>query len=420
MYNNEIVKLRNEGPSVVYDSLYENNQIINYEVAENKVTLTIENEITPTMEMEVIKVDTEGNPIEGVQFSLYTPVLEKWITDVTDEHGIISFDLPLWSYMIEGDVWLSTWFELYENSVPEGYILGDRIEGYINSCNDEMDDCDAWGDNLVDFIIDPIEKKATLTVENESIPTIELELIKVDTEGNPVEGAEFSLYHVDFDEYITGVTDEHGIIVFNLPFETYEPGSPVLAGGFGLMSLGSMGCVDFILQETSVPRGYLLNDLPIGGRIRWDCGEIEDVWFDSEACTNVIDFVIDSSGEKAVLTVENEILYTTELEILKVDTKGNPIEGVEFGLYEGATDSYMTGITDENGKLIFNVPIGRFREEEDGVHSESQIVVQELEVPEGYILNNTPIRNVCVLSRWRNNICRLRSLRLRRNGLCIR
>ena len=188
----------------------------------------------------------------------------------------------------------------------------------------------------MDYVLD--ENKLVVTIENEILPIIELELLKVDTKGNPVEGAEFSLYVEELDEYMTGVTDEHGIIIFDIPLYIPEFDE----------SNGLSRWVNFTLQEISVPEGYLLDASPIEGYIDWYDGEICYV---SAWTGNVINFVIDSSKEKAILTVENEIYdpsYTIE-KTLKAGQR-NPV-------IPGETVKYVVTVTNTGEIDLHNLVI---------------------------------------------------------------
>ena len=210
------------------------------------------------------------------------------------------------------------------------------------------------------------------------IDPFDIEILKVDTDGNPIEGVEISLYEEFSDTYITGMTDEYGTLTFNVSeIATWSR---------------------YIIQEISVPSGYLLNIIPfefdvsIGfeGDWWWIYNTYAGTYSGYEGRFNdskIIYFGTEEEVHKISITIANEEETPCSLEILKVDTNGNPIPGVVFSveMYDGYEVSYRTGMTDENGRLVFNI-----LQDYDG---DIDCEICELEAPKEYVLNSTPMRN---------------------------
>ena len=82
-----------------------------------------------------------------------------------------------------------------------------------------------------------------------------------------------------------------------------------------------------------------------------------------------------------------EIKYDKlELEINKTDDSKIPLQGVKFLLYNNETGEVLGEyVTDKAGKIKID-----FRKDLN-IHDDISVRVQEISVPEGYLLNNTPI-----------------------------
>ena len=76
-----------------------------------------------------------------------------------------------------------------------------------------------------------------------------------------------------------------------------------------------------------------------------------------------------------------------ELQVLKLDSDGNPLKGVEFTLYQGseATGTEIaSGATDENGLLIFSQTVENGPGTANAVLTEGNYILKETETLEGY------------------------------------
>ncbi len=95
----------------------------------------------------------------------------------------------------------------------------------------------------------------------------------------------------------------------------------------------------YYIQEIKSPTGYLLD---------------ETKYY----------FEITSSSEDIVITVYEDII-TSKIEIVKVFATSDsevmtPESSVQFGIYDSSNNLIMTTITDENGRLTFELPYGSY------------------------------------------------------------
>ncbi|WP_066891757.1 SpaA isopeptide-forming pilin-related protein [Clostridium nigeriense] len=151
--------------------------------------------------IKIKKLDQDGNKVTGAEFTLYNNDDEVIETSVTNEDGIALFkDIVYGEYYIK------------ETKTPEGYIGSDeKIEVSVKE------------NNLV-YLYE---------VENTRIKgTIEIK--KVDEDGNPLKGAEFTLYNKEGKEISKSISDENGLV----RFEDVDYGK-------------------YLLKETKAPEGYI-------------------------------------------------------------------------------------------------------------------------------------------------------------------
>lgn len=151
--------------------------------------------------IKIKKLDQDGNKVIGAEFALYNSADEVIETSVTNEDGIALFkDIVYGEYYIK------------EIKTPEGYIGSDeKIEVSVKE------------NNLV-YLYE---------VENTRIKgTIEIK--KVDEDGNPLKGAEFTLYNKEGKEISKSISDENGLV----RFEDVDYGK-------------------YLLKETKAPEGYI-------------------------------------------------------------------------------------------------------------------------------------------------------------------
>lgn len=168
-----IVYIDSEGQNVIaVGNLPDINTTITLNVIENKI--------------KVIKVSDENNPLQGVTFALYDELGNVLDIQVTDKFGTISFiGLKTGNYVLK------------ELATIDGYILDN--EEYEIELNGEEE----------------------ITITNK-YQTGNLEILKVDSNNNPIFETEFTLYDENNNKLGVYTTDENGkILVENLKLGSY-------------------------------------------------------------------------------------------------------------------------------------------------------------------------------------------------------
>ncbi len=124
-------------------------------------------------------------PLEGIKFKLYDAENNLIGIYVTDDKGQINVDLPYGKYYLE------------EVVTRVGYKLDEEIK---------------------EIIID--DKEITLDLINERLMT-KVNLLKVNTDGEPLEGVKFNLFDLDGNLIGTYITDKDGYIRVSVPYGSY-------------------------------------------------------------------------------------------------------------------------------------------------------------------------------------------------------
>lgn len=170
-----------------------------------------------------------------------------------------------------------------------------------------------------------------LKAENQVI-TGTVEFTKKDlTSDEAVPGAKIQITNKETKEVVfEGITDKEGKIEVKLPYGKY------------------------IIKETVAPQGYVLNEA-IGEFEIKENGEIVKAEIKNKKIIGRLDFVKVAEDEK------------TPLEKAKIQISNKETGKV---IYEG--------VTGKEGKLIVNLPFGKY-------------VIKEIEAPKGYALNTKPI-----------------------------
>ncbi|RSK33708.1 SpaA isopeptide-forming pilin-related protein [Bhargavaea beijingensis] len=254
---------------------------------------------------KVQKVDQLGNPLAGVAFELQTEngeTVEGYERLVSDEDG---------------------WIILDENIKPGNYQLveTEALKGYQSLAEP------------ITFTIDDQQtaQKVLDPIVNEVIPGAFLEKYHANANGEldrdrPLEGAQFNLYKQDSEGNFQLMKDAEGQAVV---YETDEKGE---------LFTGSLEKGIYQFVEAEAPEGYLLDKTPIG-------------------------FSIPSKdGKPFTLEFGNQLLVPLKVEKTDAET-GNPIPGVEFGIYdrEDLDKPLLTGKTDESGLwIIETLPEGDY------------------------------------------------------------
>lgn len=260
-------------------------------------------------DLEIMKVDAFGEPLEGAVFELWTKDEDRRIAGpvTTDEKGKATFaKLKYVNYKIK------------EVSAPKGYVVDNQWTEFAFSENNNM-----------------------ATITNTKI-NHGFELLKVDEQGNALEDAVFKLVKKiddgDFEVVIDKLkTDENGkILLANL-----KPG-------------------EYQLIETAAPIGYLRDNTSV------------------EFTINPEQTIIKSDQ------VVNKLIKDGSVELTKVDEYNkSTLEGAKFDLLDDKGNVLKNGlVTNHEGKIIVK----------DLVGGSYQFV--ETKAPEGYLLAKTPLNFV--------------------------
>lgn len=153
---------------------------------------------------------------------------------------------------------------------------------------------------------------------------------------------------------ITKTDSETGAFLPGVSFDLYNAAGNVV----------SSGCTDAngVLEFTAEPGEYYYVE----------SGAIEGYIPDTEKHP----VTISAAGQVLELTVTNDPVHKSSLEIIKTDSStGQPLEGVTIGLYDSSGKLLQSAKTDTGGKVVFT-------ELEQGVYQYG-----EIEAPPGYQLD---------------------------------
>ncbi|WP_367244190.1 SpaA isopeptide-forming pilin-related protein [Clostridium sp.] len=157
--------------------------------------------------IKINKLDQDNNKIVGAEFTLYDKNDKPITTAVTNTDGIALFE-----NVVYGDYYIK------ETKTPEGYIgTNEKIEVSVKE------------NNLV----------YSYEIENARIKA-KIEINKIDENGEPLKGAEFTLLSKDGKEISKAVSNENGVVIF----EAVDYGN-------------------YAIKETKAPEGYLKEDTEV-------------------------------------------------------------------------------------------------------------------------------------------------------------
>ena len=263
------------------------------------------------------KYGEDNKPLDGGTFQLWKENEgsdDEWIADFSTVNGVWSKDnLPYGTYYVK------------EITAPQGYILDSKPSDGIT--------------------IKKTAAHGTITMTNEKYTAGSITIKKVDENGNPLAGAEFTL----LPGRISETTGANGIAVFDgLTEGTYT------------------------IIETKSPTGY--------GKLEGLEGSVT-VNIQANGTANVEGKVPDKfrfDGKSVKLTWKNTRTHGS-ISITKTD--GNqPLSGAFFGLYKDAAaaeEPIDIQKTDKNGKALFaDLAAGTY-------------YVKEIAAPNGYALDET-------------------------------
>ena len=244
---------------------------------------------------------------------------------------------PSYTRTIISMTWTETvWTYFYRYTVIE--ITSDGEETEVDSWTESRDEFEVTPGNVENFPeYVPGDREITVTFVNQRI-TGDIIVTKRDANtGQPLAGATVHLWGTDLGEPSTIdrtiVTGADGTAVFDkLPPGTYA------------------------FQETQPPFGYNLN---------------------SELQTAVL-----QSGQ--VLHKEIRNYRKDGLIIKKTDQNGVPLPGAVFELRRGSGEVLLSDVTNENG-IIYR-----------GYLTQDLYVIEEIQAPEGYLLDENPIKEIYI------------------------
>ncbi|WP_277680572.1 SpaA isopeptide-forming pilin-related protein, partial [Bacillus sp. PF5] len=243
--------------------------------------------------LRVFKTDRNKNPLEGVEFTLYDANGKEMQKLITNKDGQASKELPYGNYSVK------------ETKALEGYIARE---------------------NTFYFEIDVQNKGCDYILINRLV-TGNIQITKVDDEGRPLEGVEFTVYNKDGNEITKVVTDKDGqASVKDLTYGKYS------------------------FKETKTKPGYVANDKETSFEVKED-------------------------GKTQKFDVVNKPIKGN-IEIYKVGDNKQPLEGVEFTIYDEKGRELTQVITDKNGiAKSGDLPYGSY-------------YFKETKAKTGYVINN--------------------------------
>ncbi|MFA9373066.1 MAG: SpaA isopeptide-forming pilin-related protein [Poseidonibacter sp.] len=274
-------------------------------------------------DIELIKQDENG-PLSGAEFTLLNgdEIVGTAVTSGSD--GKIVFK------DVENGI-----YTIRETKAPTGYKAVNDIKVEVVITESEK---------KVEIIFnDGIGSQNPFIVTDELVDVYgDVVLNKTDSVGNPLPGAEFTIYDSEQTAVETATSDENGDVKFEH------------------MALGT-----YTIKETKAPDGYYKSSDEITAVITRNENLI-----DADVELMVNDEVVSS------VTVEN---YTIDFEVMKTDKNENPLSGAEFTLY-GENDVIVQVVeSNDFGEVKFTkVPIGNY-------------VIKETKAPSGYYKSETVV-----------------------------
>ena len=319
--------------------------------------------------IQLHKANADGNALAGAVFGLFeadgtTPVANPYgagqATATSDANGLVTFTgFEAKDYVVK------------ELTAPEGYQLSADV---IKVSASEL----KAATNLVVDKGTVVNKPYTSipptppTVDKPELKLYSIQLHKVNQEGKALVGAVFGLFEADG---TTPVANPYG-----------AGQATATSDANGLVTFTGLEAKDYVVRELTAPDGYQLSD-----------EVIKIAASDLVASNSVVDKgnVVNkpfTSIPPTPPTVDKPKLKLYNIQLHKVDEKGNPLPGAVFGLFEadGVTpvaNPYGEGqatatSSDEEGKKGLVTFTGL---------EARDYVIKELTAPAGYQLLSDPI-----------------------------
>ena len=248
--------------------------------------------------IKITKRNNDGELLSGVVFTLYDADKHEIKTGTTDANGVVIFDgLPI------GDYWYAETSEL-PGYIPNHNLMAARV-GYHTAVDEHT---------FTNFAAHG-----------------HVQIIKTDDTGAKLAGVHFQLTDISGTLIAEGDTGSDGKLIFSM------------------VPVGS-----YLLKETSVPEGYVLDSTPIP-------------------------ISLTSDGEVVSKDIVNP-RSVGGISVTKTDKDtGAPLSGVHFKLTDRSGRLIQEGDTDSRGLLSFTgIPLGDY-------------LLQETSTLNGYVLDETPI-----------------------------
>ena len=252
-----------------------NTAVMEFEVnADGNVTgdTVIRDDFTRVM---FTKHDTDGEIMEGVEFTLFDETRNAVMTARSDKNGLVTFEkIPFGKFTIE------------ETRTLDGYI---RKTG-----------------TLIMFTVDGTFVNSGKPAGDIRNTPNEIRLKKVDQDGNILPGAEFGLFDGNGTQIMTALSDENGIVLFR-----------------------KMPAGEYTVRETKPVDGYLL-------------------------CKTEYRFTVDDDFHNSAEPSATFVNHLKRLKYIKTDTSGKFLAGVEFSLIDKTSgETVETVVSDEKGVFTF-------------------------------------------------------------------
>lgn len=327
------------GPNVKFKIAADTNGEINIElvdspknavVSSDGLTLTMQDERIGTItltKMDAFKNNGSDVYLENAEFEVYAideSGNARVIEGLTDGNGKIGS-----LYKTGADASdASTYGKFTISNLPYGIYKFVEINppaGYDMPANP----------NTIVVLAHPAEGVSVYN-QKTTDPLAEIELLKVNAEGHPLEGAEFSLYQYQGEGeteklvYVaSGTSDADGNVTFNnsVPYD----------------KVNGTKCQ---IKETKAPKDYQLNDTGIDILLN-STTVVDGVYHPERDDSLSSDYIKIKDGK---IQVVNKLI-TVDIQVVKIDDDHQPISGITFKLFDSNGNIKYTGETDSDGKL---------------------------------------------------------------------
>ncbi|MBC6361691.1 SpaA isopeptide-forming pilin-related protein [Lactobacillus apis] len=254
---------------------------------------------------KLLKTDNKGNPLAGAEFKVVDRddnIVKSGLT--SDANGVV-----LATSLAPGK------YEFIETKAPEGYVI--NAEPVSFTISEEAK-----------------EDPAAVVTECELINYKgSAQLVKTDSKGNPLAGAEFKLVNKD------GETVRENLV----------------SSDTGIVFVSDLAPGKYEFVETKAPSGYVLNSTPAG-------------------------FTIAETAQGEPAVVEAKLVnYKGSAQLIKTDSKGNPLAGAEFKVVNKDGEIVQENLVSSDKGIVFVT---------DLTPGKYQFI--ETKAPTGYVINSTP------------------------------